>query len=62
MTGIDHEGSAAVEQAAIWLAEQKESPRPAVPVLRRMFGICAVEACEAIALAGRYRTNRSAFA
>ena len=61
MTGIDHQGSAAVEQAAIWLAEQKEPPRPAVPVLRRIFGLGAGEACEAIALADRFRINRRAF-
>lgn len=40
-TGHSHEHSAAVEEAAIWLADQKEPPRLAVPVLRSQFGLSA---------------------
>lgn len=60
-TGHGHEQSAAVEQAAIWLADQKEPPRLAVPVLRSQFGLSAVEATEAIAMAQRFRVSRRAF-
>lgn len=59
MTGTNHH-SAAVEQAAQWLAEQKEPPHPAVPVLRSRFNLSAVEACEAIAMARRFQVYRRA--
>ncbi|MAY61556.1 MAG: hypothetical protein CML29_05035 [Rhizobiales bacterium] len=58
MTGVDHQHSAAVEQAAMWLAEQQEPPKPAVPFLRRTFGLSTHEACEACSLANRFRINR----
>lgn len=60
-TGHSHEHSAAVEEAAIWLADQKEPPRLAVPVLRSQFGLSALEATEAIAMAQRFRVVRGAF-
>lgn len=60
-TGHSHEHSAAVEEAAIWLADQQEPPRLAVPTLRARFGLSAQEACEAIAMAQRFRIVRRAF-
>ncbi|TDH38566.1 hypothetical protein E2A64_05550 [Pseudohoeflea suaedae] len=57
MTGTDHQHSAAVEEAAQWLSQQQEVPRPAVPHLRNMFGLHAVEAVEAIRLADQYRAK-----
>lgn len=47
--------------AAQWLADEKEPPRIAVPVLREKFGLTALEACEAIRLAQNYRIVRRAF-
>ena len=61
MTGADHQHSATVETAAQWLSEQREPPRPVVPELRSRFNLTATEACEAIAMASRFRTNRKAF-
>jgi hypothetical protein len=60
-TGHSHERSAAIEQAAIWFADQKEPPRPAVPALRERFGLSMLEATEALAMAQRFRINRRAF-
>lgn len=60
MSGADHEHSAAVEEAARWLSEQKPEPHPVVPVLRSRFNLMAVEACEACAMAQRFRTYRKA--
>lgn len=50
-TGLSHEHSAKVEEAAAFLAAvpPAERPKPIVPALRSMFGISAVECCEAIA-------------
>ena len=61
MTGVDHEHSAAVEEAAVWLASQPEHVRFPVPAIRERFGLTAVEACEVIAIAQRFRTVRRAF-
>lgn len=60
-TGHSHEHSSAIEQAAIWFADQKEPPRPAVPALRDRFGLSTLEATEALAMAQRFRINRRAF-
>ncbi|OQP86029.1 hypothetical protein BTR14_13175 [Rhizobium rhizosphaerae] len=60
MTVPEHSQSAAVEQAAIWLADLREPPHPVVPALKERFGLSAVEACEAIALADRMRIYRKA--
>ncbi len=46
-----------VVEAARWLADQAEPPRAAVPELKKRFGLCAVQACEAIALANRVRNG-----
>lgn len=49
-TGLSHEHSAAVDEAAAWLASlpPHERPRPIVPALRQRFGLTALEACQAI--------------
>lgn len=61
MTGADHQHSAIVEQAAMWLSEQNPPPRPIVPALRERFGLTALQATEAAAMAHKFRTNRKAF-
>ena len=61
MTGIDHEHSEAVVLAAQWLADQDDPPRPIIPELRRRFPLGAHEACEAAAMARRFRVARKAF-
>jgi len=61
MTGADHAHSAAVEQAAAWLADQHQPPKPIVPALRQRFNLSALEACEAAAMAEKYRLVRSVF-
>jgi hypothetical protein len=61
MSGVDHQHSAAVEEAARWLADQHQPPRPIVPALRERFGLSAVESCEAAAMAEKYRMLRRAF-
>ncbi len=60
-TGLSHEHSESVLQAAMWFSELKELPSSAVPVLRERFGLSAVEACEALAMARRFQINRRAF-
>jgi hypothetical protein len=56
-TGLDHGGSAAVDQAVAWLAVTPRAERgPAVPELKARFGLSAVQACEAIGLANRRPT------
>jgi len=62
MIGADHEPNEAVILAAQWLADQREPPHPIIPHLRRQFGLTALEACEASALAANYRICRQAFA
>lgn len=47
--------------AAQWLAEQKDPPGMAVPILKAQFGLSALEACEAIRLAENFRIVRRAF-
>ncbi|WP_105438483.1 hypothetical protein [Neorhizobium sp. T25_13] len=60
MTGADHEHSEAVVSAAQWLADERHPPQPIIPELRRRFGLSALEACEASAMAQRFRTYRKA--
>ena len=53
---------AAVTAAAQWYSDQSQSSAP-VPRLKQQFpDLTTIEACEAIALAQRYRTLRSAMA
>jgi hypothetical protein len=49
-TGLSHEHSHAIEEAARYLAAvpPTERPKPLLPALREMFGLTSVEACEAI--------------
>lgn len=47
--------------AAQWLVEQKEPPAMVVPTIRERFSLSPKEACDACALAQKYRTNRRAF-
>lgn len=53
--------NSAVVSAAQWLADQKEPPAMAVPVIREKFGLSALEACDAIKLAQDFRICRRAF-
>ena len=51
-TGLCHESTSAVEEAARWYAGNRDAcPRPIVPFLRERFGLTAVEACEALRMA-----------
>jgi len=54
-TGLDHESSAAIDEAARWLATEPNLPRPIVPSLQKRFGLTAAEACAAIREAGLIR-------
>lgn len=51
-TGLSHEHSAAVEEAAAFLrtVPPPERPRPLVPALKAMFDLTSLEAVEAIRL------------
>ncbi|TDX88470.1 hypothetical protein EDE05_102447 [Neorhizobium sp. R1-B] len=60
MTGADHEQSDSVVVAAQWLADEQQPPQPIIPELRRRFGLSALEACEASAMAQRFRIYRRA--
>jgi len=53
LTPPEHSHSAAVEEAARWIlaTPQVERPRPLVPIMRRMFGLSAIEAGEVLVLA-----------
>jgi hypothetical protein len=55
LTVIDHADNPAIGEAAAWLAAQHKPPRPLVPALRQRFGLSALEACEAAALAQDFR-------
>lgn len=59
-TGLDHETTAAVDEAARWLASQNPRPQPAVPALRARFGLTALEACWALRDAGRLQQGKAA--
>lgn len=60
-TGLSHEHSESVVEAAMWFSELREPPAGAVPTLRERFGLSALEACEALAMARRFQINRRAF-
>ncbi|WP_409371664.1 hypothetical protein [Mesorhizobium huakuii] len=53
LTPAEHEHSAAIDEAARWLAitPKRQRDKPAVPLLRERFGLTAAEACQAIAAA-----------
>jgi len=54
-TGHCHESTAAIDEAAAWLASEDHPPSPIIPALRRRFGLSAVEACTAITEAASLR-------
>lgn len=55
LTPPEHEHSAAIEQAARWLAANRTSlDRPIVPTLKERFGLSALDAIRAAAEAVRY--------
>ena len=58
-TGLDHESSAGIDQAAQWLATMPAGgqPRPVILALRERFGLTALEACQAIKEAGTLRRS-----
>lgn len=60
LTPGEHEHSEAVVLAAQWLSEQPQPPQPVIHVLRQRFALTPVEACEAAALARKYRIARVA--
>lgn len=47
-TGLSHEHTGTIEEAAAWLASQPMWPSPIVPALNAIFGLSAVDACAAI--------------
>ncbi len=55
LTPPEHEHTAAIDEAAAWLASEDHPPSPIVPALRRRFGLSAVEACTAISEAASLR-------
>lgn len=50
LTPPEHEHSAAIDEAAAWLATKprQQIGRPIVPALRERFGLSPAEACQAI--------------
>jgi hypothetical protein len=54
----DHQNSSQVEIAADWLRCQALPVKGAVPALQARFGLSAVQACEAIALARNLPVRR----
>ena len=50
-----------VTAAAMWLADQKETPQQVIHLLREKFGITAAQAAQACTLANKFRTYRRAF-
>lgn len=58
-TSLSHVHSANVDEAGRFLATTppKDRPRPLVPSLRAMFGLSAIEVCEAIRQAQRIRAS-----
>jgi hypothetical protein len=56
-TGHCHESTAAIDEAAAYLAAvaPEHCPRPLVPAMRAMFDLSPSQACQAIAEANRMR-------
>lgn len=57
----EHERSEIVTVAAMWLADEIQPPQPIIPEMRRRFDLTPLQACEAVAMAQRFRINRKAF-
>lgn len=54
MSGLCHESSAAISEAASWYAANRhQCERPIIPALRQRFNLTPKQACEAIAEANR---------
>lgn len=54
MSSLDHEGNAAIDEAARWYAANRDRcERPIIPALRQRFGISGVDACRVLAEANR---------
>lgn len=49
-----------IEAAAMWLADQKDTPQQVIHLLREKFGITAAQAAQACTLANKFRTYRRA--
>lgn len=47
-TGLCHQSTAAIGEAAEWLASLDTPPSPIIPALRERFGLTPREACAAI--------------
>jgi len=58
-TGHCHESTAAIDEAATWLAAQEKAPHPVVPSLRQRFGLSTLDACKATAEAAAIRRRRA---
>ena len=58
-SGLCHETTAAIDEAAQWLTTTpcRLRDRPAVPLLRERFGLTAPEACQAIATANLFKAR-----
>jgi hypothetical protein len=59
LTPLELQHSAAVEEAARWLADQSNPPQPIVIEMKARFGLKPRLACEAINLAGDMRLRRA---
>lgn len=55
-----HNCTTEVEQAAMWLADQRPAPSPIIPALRQRFGLSTIDACKAAALSEKFRIYRRA--
>lgn len=47
-TGLDHETSASIDEAASWLSTQPQWPSPIIPALRQRFALSPVDAVQAL--------------
>ncbi|PRD41374.1 hypothetical protein C5748_22065 [Phyllobacterium phragmitis] len=59
LTPPEHEHSAAIEEAARWIATTPDhaKPRPIIRAIQERFGISAIEACYAIREANLIRAR-----
>ena len=59
MTGVDHETTAAVDEAERWLVETDDAlkPRPVLPFLRSYFCLSTKDAVEAIRSANQRKAR-----
>ncbi|MCQ1778251.1 hypothetical protein NOJ05_13670 [Neorhizobium galegae] len=61
LTPPEHEHSAAVETAAMWLSEQPDDLPNKMHELQQRFGLTAGQAAQALTVARQYKVNRRAF-